>query len=73
MEETFKIRAYGYSELAQLYFPFICKKSASIQLTRWIKQNQLITQQLQKAHFHKGQHLLTPRQVQVIVSEFGYP
>ncbi|MEZ4798197.1 MAG: DUF4248 domain-containing protein [Flavobacteriales bacterium] len=30
MEETFKIRAYGYSELAQLYFPHITKKSASV-------------------------------------------
>jgi hypothetical protein len=32
--ETFKVRAYGYGELAQLYFPTITKKSATWQLTK---------------------------------------
>ena len=36
-EDIFKVRAYGYGELAQLYFPNISKKSASAQLRRWIK------------------------------------
>jgi hypothetical protein len=33
-EETFKVRAYGYGELAQLYCPHVTKKSASAQLRR---------------------------------------
>jgi hypothetical protein len=36
--EKFKVRAFGYEELAQLYFPYILKKNASAQLRRWIKQ-----------------------------------
>jgi hypothetical protein len=35
-EETFKVRAYGFGELAQLYFPNITKKSAAEQLRNWI-------------------------------------
>ena len=38
-EETFKVRAYGYGELAQLYFPGINKKSASWQLRIWLVAN----------------------------------
>jgi hypothetical protein len=33
-EETFKVRAYGFGELAQLYCPHVTKKSASAQLRR---------------------------------------
>jgi hypothetical protein len=42
MEEKFRIKSYGYGELAQLYFPNISKKSASAQLRRWIKLNETV-------------------------------
>jgi len=32
INEPFKVRAFGFGELAQLYFPNITKKSASWQL-----------------------------------------
>jgi hypothetical protein len=35
--DIFKVRAYGFGELAQLYFASITKKSANAQLRRWIK------------------------------------
>ncbi len=73
MEETFKIRAYGYSELAQLYFPNISKKSASIQLGRWIKENSNLTNKLVLAGHRPKQKLLTPLQVGVIVEILGIP
>jgi hypothetical protein len=73
MEETFKIRAYGYSELAQLYFPNVTKKSASVQLRRWILLNKKLESELLQTGFKPGQRLLTPRQVKLILTEFGTP
>jgi len=73
MEETFKIRAYGYSELAQLYFPHITKKSASVQLRRWILLNKKLESELLQTGFKPGQTLLTTKQVKFILSEFGTP
>jgi hypothetical protein len=49
MEEKFRIKSYGYGELAQLYFPNISKKSASAQLRRWIKLSDTVLPML-KSH-----------------------
>ena len=73
MEETFKIRAYGYSELAQLYFPHITKKSASVQLNRWIKRNEKLDESLIKVGFQSGQKIFTPLQVKTIIDYLGEP
>jgi hypothetical protein len=40
VHEQFKIRSYGYGELALLYFPSCNKNSASAQHGRWIWQNE---------------------------------
>jgi hypothetical protein len=73
MEETFKIRAYGYSELAQLYFPHITKKSASVQLRRWIFLNKKLETELLQTGFKPGLKILTPLQVSIVVKYFGCP
>jgi hypothetical protein len=73
MEEKFRIKSYGYCELAQLYFPNISKKSASAQLRRWITLNKNVLPKLQKHGFKSGLRLLTPAHVKVIVEEFGEP
>lgn len=73
MEDTFKIRAYGYSELAQLYFPNVTKKSASVQLRRWILLNKKLESELQATGFNAGQRLLTPKQVSILIHAFGLP
>lgn len=72
-EETFKVRAYGYCELAQLYFPNISKKSASAQLRRWIKLSKTVLPKLQNLGYKSGHRLLMPAHVKVIVDEFGEP
>jgi Domain of unknown function (DUF4248) len=72
-EETFKVRAYGYSELAQLYFPCITKKSASAQLRRWIVSSETVLITLENLGYKKGNKLLTPAQVKIIINEFGEP
>ena len=72
-EETFKVRAYGYGELAQLYFPNITKKSASWQLRIWIVEHGKILEDLKKCGYKEHKRLLTPAQVKLIVDEFGEP
>ncbi len=71
--ESFKVRAYGFCELAQLYFPNITKKSASVQLKRWIKGNFEIQNKLFGTGFKSGQRILTPKQVLIIIQIIGEP
>ena len=73
MEEKFRIRSYGYGELAQLYFPNITKKSATWQLRIWIVSSVLLCEKLEAVGYVKGKRLLTPIQVKLIVGEFGEP
>ncbi len=73
MEEKFRIRSYGFGELAQLYFPTITKKSASAQLRRWIKLSKTVMSELENYGYKSGIRLLTPAHVKVIVNEFGEP
>jgi len=73
MDGHFKIKSYGYGELAQLYFPSISKKSASAQLRRWIKLSDTVLPGLKKLGYKPGNRLLTPAHVRVIVDQFGEP
>ena len=73
MEEKFKIKSYGFGELAQHYFPNISKKSASAQLRRWIKLSKTVLPMLESYGYKPGLRLLTPTHVKVIVEEFGEP
>jgi hypothetical protein len=72
-EETFKVRAYGYGELAQLYFPSISKKSASAQLRRWVLINEPLQEELKSVGLKKGQRILSPKQVEILITYFGEP
>lgn len=73
MEEKFKIRSYGYCELALLYFPNSSKVSATTQLGRWIRQNEKLKMQLFEIGFKPKKKILTPNQVLLIVDFFGEP
>ncbi|WP_296684289.1 DUF4248 domain-containing protein [Flavobacterium sp.] len=73
MEEKFKIKSYGYGELAQMYFPNISKKSASAQLRRWITESETALPRLKKLGYKSGIRLFTPAHVRVIIDEFGEP
>lgn len=73
MEEQFKIKSYGYGELALLYFPNSTKKSASVQLARWVRQNEFLKKQLTDSGFKPGRRILTPKQVEIFVKIFGQP
>ena len=72
-DEKFKVRALGFGELAQLYFPNISKKSASAQLRRWIQTSKRVLPMLESIGYKPGVRILTPAHVKVIVDEFGEP
>ncbi len=73
MEEKFRIRSYGFGELAQLYFPSISKKSAAAQFRRWIRTSKTVLPMLENLGYKIGNRLLTPAHVKVLVDEFGEP
>lgn len=73
MDGQFKIRSYGYGELAQLYFPNISKKSASVQLRKWIIINQLLKDNLTQSGYKPRQRIFTPKQVTLIIEHLGEP
>lgn len=73
MDEQFKIKSYGYGELALLYFPNSTKKSASVQLRRWIIYNKNLQEELKSSKFKPGIRILTPKQVEIITHHLGYP
>jgi hypothetical protein len=71
--ETFKIRSYGFQELAQLYLPNIQPRSASARLKAWIKRNKNLSDKLDQVGFVKGCRVLTPEMVKEIVEVIGEP
>lgn len=73
MDGQFKIKSYGYGELAMLYFPNSTKKSASVQLRRWIVYNKFLEGELKNNGFKKGQKILTPKQIEILVRIIGEP
>ncbi len=73
MEKEFKIRSYGYCELALLYFPNSNKRSASTQLGRWVQQNEKLKMQLRELGYKPRKKILTPSEVKLIVELFGEP
>jgi hypothetical protein len=73
MEEKFRIKSYGYGELAQLYFPNISKQSATVQFRRWIRLNFYLQTELMESGHRKFQKILTPKQVEIIVKFIGEP
>ena len=73
MDGQFKIKSYGYGELALLYFPNSTKKSASVQLRRWIVINKKLESELLNFGFKPGQRILTPKQVRLLIDHLGQP
>ena len=66
--ERFTIRAYGKSELAMLYFPYVKANSALKQFKVWLRCNPRL-----RPLIHVKGNFYTPRQVRKIVEEVGEP
>ena len=70
---TIEHRSYGFKELAVLFFPYIAPASASIRLKQWIKDTPTLLDSLRKANYKPTSRILTPRQTDLIIEEFGSP
>jgi len=68
MEQIFKIRAYGRTELAQLYSPDLNSQSAYRKFKKWLMINPQLNH-LCEMH----QRTFSPAQVADIVSIIGEP
>lgn len=71
--EDFKIRTYGWQELAILYALDLTPESAGKRLSSWIRFNPKLTHELQESGWKKGQRVLTPLQVRIIIQYLGEP
>jgi hypothetical protein len=69
----FKIRSYGWTELALRYNPEVAQRTALQRLKFWVSKNQELTSTLQDQGWRKGDRLLTPLQVETIVRYLGEP
>ena len=73
MENTFRLRAYGTSELAALYYPFRSPSWARKCFNRELRACRLLRDTLRRQGWRSGLKVFTPRQVKTIVRFLGEP
>ena len=71
--ESFTVRAYTKSELAQLYAPYVCPRAACKKLQMWIERNDELCDALQRSGLAPHSKTFTPYQVRLIVDALGEP
>ena len=70
---NFRIRAYGRTELAQLYNPHLAPSTAWHRLRAWIDRCPGLAGQLAASGYNGSQRTWTPAQVRLIVEALGEP
>lgn len=65
--------SYGHMELAMLYFPYIAPRSASRQLSRWIKNDPDLLEELTQYGYQSGRRLYSPKQTEILFHHLGKP
>lgn len=71
--DTFRLRAYGRTELAQAYNPHLSPGAAWQKLSLWINLFPSLSEQLSAIGYSPHQRVFTPRQVAMIVEALGEP
>lgn len=71
--ENMEIRAYGRTELAQLYFPHLTPQVAYRKLQYWIDVYPGLRQQLQQRGYNAHSRTFLPVHVRMIVDAIGEP
>lgn len=71
--EVFKIRTYGRTELAQIYFPELCPQAAFRKLNQWIDFHPTLRGELHALVPSAKVRAYTPAQVQLIYNALGEP
>ena len=72
-DEKFVIRSYSKAELAHLYNPTMTYECAMRTLRRWISRVPGLRDELVRSGYEQRQHVLSPRQVAIIVHYLGEP
>ncbi|HEY4786731.1 MAG TPA: DUF4248 domain-containing protein [Bacteroidales bacterium] len=73
MEKQFEVRTFGFGELAQLYFPYVTKTTASHKLSEWIRSSPQLMKKLSELNWRKRAKYFTPKQVRTIIEHFDPP
>ena len=73
MIEDFKIRMYTKKELALMYFPESCPRTAVNHLMAWIRRCTPLWEELQMMGYSKTSKSFSPKQVKAIVDYLGEP
>jgi hypothetical protein len=73
MDRKFEARTYGFGELAQLYFPYVTKASASRMFSLWIYKSPELVTKLTELNWKKREKYFTPKQVKALVDFFDPP
>lgn len=73
IEDSFRIKTYGFGELAQLYLPNIKPVSASKRLRAWIKGSPGLKKELKAIGYRSNCRVLTPEMTKTIVRHVGEP
>ena len=71
--DTFRLRAYGRTELAQAYNPHLSPGAAWQKLSLWIHLYPDLAERLKAIGYSPHQRVFTPRQVAMIVEALGEP
>ena len=70
----FKVRAYGKSELAWLYFPTANSAHTAVNhLMAWVRRNPDLVNGLHKLSYRKSAKYFTPKEVALIIDYLGEP
>lgn len=72
-KQRFIIRAYGRTELAQMYFPAVSAESAWRRLKRWIGLCRPLACELRRIGYDPARRTFTPREVAAIAAMLGEP
>lgn len=72
-EESFRIRSYGRTELAQLYCPELTPKAAYRKVDGWIRRYPGLTGRLAEMGHLPTARTYTPAQVREIIEALGEP
>ena len=65
------VGAYYFCDIAMSYFPLLSKKKASDKLSRWIRVSGKLMERLEECGWHPRQRILSPRQLECLVSHVG--
>ena len=71
--ENMEIRAYGRTELAQLYFPQLTSQAAYRKLQYWLDVYPGLRQRMQEHGYQEHARMFLPVQVKMIVDAIGEP